>query len=116
MLSWRTGCLAAALALGSAPGVIYAQQPTILLENESVRVTRIEYPAGAQGPSHTHHHPRTIYVVAGGTLELRAADGTATTVTLDTGSIVWRPPETHSVANRGDSTVIVVETEIKKGG
>ncbi|MEW6981877.1 hypothetical protein AAD001_04410 [Colwelliaceae bacterium 6471] len=88
----------------------------ILLDNDTVEVVRLTYPAGAESGMHTHIHPnRVVYFVKGGKLELTPADKTAPVKVLDVpdGKTLYMPSMSHNVKNIGNTEVIIVETEIK---
>jgi len=83
----------------------------VLRDDASWYVTLNEYPPGTTGPKHTHEGRRLVYVLGGGTVVLTGADGSSVEVTLETGQLVERPPETHTVSNSGPTTVRLLETE-----
>lgn len=88
-------------------------QTRVLLENEWVLVVELVYPPGSEAAPHAHAHPRTVYVVEGGSLELTPEGGEPVRVSLASGQALWRPAESHSVRNVGGTTLRVVETEVK---
>lgn len=89
---------------------------TVLRDDANWLVTLNEYPPGTAGPEHTHEGGRLVYVLAGGTVVLTGADGSSVEVPLETGQLVERPPETHTVRNSGTSTVRLLETEARHAG
>jgi quercetin dioxygenase-like cupin family protein len=99
----------ALLGLAAAP----ADQMEIRLENQHVRVLEYHYEPGEASPLHAHEHPRVVYVLDGGELELVAEDGTSTRIRIEPGQTSWRPPENHVVRNVGRTTIRVLETEVK---
>ena len=113
----RTFAFAGFLALSIPIAHVLAAEPlyekNILLDNEQVHVFEVRYqPGGAS--EHTHDYSRVIYVLQGGVLELAKPDGTAKRKVLTLGKVVWRPAETHTVTNVGDSEVRLVEIEVKR--
>jgi mannose-6-phosphate isomerase-like protein (cupin superfamily) len=88
----------------------------VLLDNPTVQVVRLTYPAGSESGMHSHVYPhRVVYVVKGGTLEMVPEDGEAPRQTLEVadGQAVFVPGGTHNVRNVGETEVVIVETEIK---
>ena len=88
----------------------------VLLDNASVEVVRLTYPAGSESGMHTHEYPyRTAYVVQGGKLELVPADGRQPSQVLEVaaGQAMFIPASTHNVRNIGATEIIIIETEIK---
>jgi quercetin dioxygenase-like cupin family protein len=84
----------------------------VALENDRVRAHLLEYPPGARIPEHEHAHPRVVVVLEGGTLEIRDPGGTTATFEVRAGDVVWRPAETHTLANTGATAVRLVEVDI----
>ena len=106
------------MAVLASPGLAYAAQATreVLLDNPTVQVVRLTYPAGSESGMHTHEYPhRVVYVVQGGTLEMVPADRDAPRQTMEIadGQAAFVPGGTHNVRNVGETEVVVVETEIK---
>jgi quercetin dioxygenase-like cupin family protein len=88
----------------------------VILENDSVEVVRLTYPAGTESGMHQHKHPnRVVYVVKGGRLELTPADPHAAPKILAilAGKALFLPATKHNVKNIGVSEIILIETEIK---
>lgn len=89
----------------------------LLLENNKIEVVRVTYPAGTESGFHTHKHPhRVVYVVSGGKLKMIPAENhdKARTLTVKTGDTLFVPANSHNVINVGDTTVVLVETELKQ--
>lgn len=95
-----------------APGV----RRVVRMDNERVLAVENSYDPGAEGPRHTHHWARLVYVLDGGTLELVAEDGGVQRLEAMPGMTVWRPAETHVVRNVGRTVVRTLEVEVKGGG
>lgn len=102
--------LATVVLLSTATAVYRSE---VRLENEHVRVVENLYEPGEASPLHAHEHPRVVYVLDGGELELVAEDGSRTRIRIEAGQTSWRPPETHVVRNVGRTTVRVLEVEVK---
>ncbi|NND45288.1 MAG: cupin domain-containing protein [Xanthomonadales bacterium] len=110
---WASCWLACAAGLPVSGLSADAVQSQVLKEDDHWRVVRSAYPPGAAGSVHTHHWPRVIYVLQGGSVRLTDANGASVEVELETGQLLARGPETHAVANTGDSIVEVLETEAR---
>lgn len=102
------------LALSIPPGL--RGRSEVRLDNEHVVVMENLYEPGDESPLHTHAHPRVVYVLDGGELELVARDGSRVRVELVPGQTLWRPAESHVVRNVGRTSVRVLETEVKSAG
>ena len=88
----------------------------ILLDNDRVLMVRNTFPPGKSSGLHTHVYPqRTVYVVQGGRLQLQPADPAqpARTIEVTTGSALMLPAQSHNIRNVGETTVILIETELK---
>ena len=88
----------------------------VLLDNDRVLMVRNTFPPGEASGLHTHVHPqRTVYVVQGGQLQLQPADPAqpARTIEVTSGSALMLPAQSHNIRNVGESTVILIETELK---
>lgn len=106
-------------ALVAAPG-----SHTVLLENEEVRVLRVEIAPGAAEPVHEHQWPSVMYfqqpqpityvvyeLVDGALVEVERVEAPA----MPPSTTVWAGPEgLHSVENRGSEPFIAVRMEFKK--
>lgn len=84
----------------------------VLLENDKVRVMSVEFAPGQTMPWHSHP-PHTIYVLAGGTLDITEKGKPAAISTIKTGDVIYFPAVTHMGKNTGKSTIKLVVTEIK---
>lgn len=90
-----------------------AEDPRILLENDSVRVREVIMQPGVENPEHTHVYPHVGVFVEGGTLEFHEA-GEVETVSFEKGDAGWREAGvTHRIINRSSTPVHVVEVELK---
>jgi quercetin dioxygenase-like cupin family protein len=111
-------CLPFALLIGNAlaqdlmqvsPGVA-----KIEYEDANIRVVRSHYEPGASSAMHSHP-PRVVIAVQSGTLRLSKPDGSSVTPSVDPQQ---KPlafgPETHAVANIGNTPVETIEIEFKQ--
>ena len=85
-----------------------------LLENDRVRVREVWMEPGVEYAPHTHEYAHVGVIVEGGTLQF-TEKGKAENVTFKPGNVGWREAGvTHSIRNRGKTTVHVVEVELKR--
>jgi len=104
------------LAFLAINAVATEKKREVLIDNEKVELVRLTYPPGTESGMHTHVHPhRTVYFVQGGTLKLvpKGQPHKARTITAKTGDALYLPSMSHNVINVGDTTVILLENEIK---
>jgi len=88
----------------------------VLLDNQTVEIVRLTYPAGSESGMHTHEHPnRAAYFVKGGMVELIPGDDQKPHQVLEVpdGKALFLPATTHNVKNIGDTEIVIIETEIK---
>lgn len=88
----------------------------VLLNNDKVEMVRLTYPPGSESGVHSHPYAhRTLYVVEPGLLELIPADAPENRKVMDLqqGMALFLPGTTHNVRNVGDTTIVLLETEIK---
>lgn len=84
----------------------------LLFENERVRVMEVTFKPGTK--IGLHSHPDHVgYAVTGGTLRLTPEGGKTTDASLDHGSVLYIPAETHAAENVGPTTIKVIVTELK---
>ncbi len=95
----------------SAPG----QAESILhVDNDEVRVTEWRFAPGAATGWHRHEFDYVIVPVIGGEVEMVAADGSRTRVTMEPGRSYHRPAGIeHDVVNGPDGELRFVEVELK---
>jgi quercetin dioxygenase-like cupin family protein len=87
--------------------------PTVLIDNERVRVTRWHFAPGAATGHHTHEHDYVIVPLVDGTLRLLEPDGERHSE-LTTGEPYFRPAGVeHDVVNANQYPFAFVEVEIK---
>jgi len=94
------------------PLVVNSKTIALKLENPRVRVLEATIKPGDK--EKTHSHPAyVIYVIAGGKFRNHAADGTVTDGGFKTGDVIYRDPVTHWAENVGDTTIRLVQVELK---
>ncbi len=116
----RTLCLALAVLALSA-GAASAQDPVqvdakhyaVILENEHVRVLRIEY-----GPGETsimHDHPDAVAIfMTDGAWRMSMPGGVVEDVPPGkTGDVLWTPATKHNPRNTGSARAVVILVELK---
>jgi quercetin dioxygenase-like cupin family protein len=84
----------------------------VILENASVRVLKIDYPAGAK--SVMHQHPDAIVVPLGPSkVQFNMPDGKSQTQELASDSANYMPGATHNPTNIGSTAVNAILVEFK---
>jgi quercetin dioxygenase-like cupin family protein len=84
----------------------------VVLENASVRVLRISYPAGAK--SRMHQHPDSIVIpLAASKVRFTAADGKSEDVEMANESAMYSAATTHSPSNIGTGPIDGILIEFK---
>ncbi len=87
---------------------------TIQLDNEHVRVTRWDFPPGAETGFHRHGWYYVVVPVTDGRLLLEMGDGSTMDAHLTAGLAYSRPAGVeHNVVNAGPAPLSFVETELK---
>ena len=111
-------CVCSLVLLSS--GVAFAQDPVkvdsshykVVFENASVRILKIDYPAGAK--SQMHQHPEAIVVpLADSKVRFTLPDGKTEDSSLANEVAVYMPAGTHSPANVGTGKVDGLLVEFK---
>jgi beta-alanine degradation protein BauB len=101
-------------------GQAFAQDPVkvdsahykVLLDNASVRVLKISYPAGAK--SSMHQHPEAIVVpLADSKVQFTLPDGKTEDSNLANEAAMYMPAGTHNPTNVGTSAVDAILVEFK---
>jgi quercetin dioxygenase-like cupin family protein len=83
-------------------------------ENASMRVYRYELGPGVETARHTHARPYVILVATDADLRMTSPEGASMEHAVKAGDIHWaESPVTHTLANRGSDTAILVEIELK---
>ncbi|MBA3231246.1 MAG: hypothetical protein H0T05_00315 [Acidobacteria bacterium] len=117
--------LSIALLVVFASGAAIAQDPlkvdaahyNLVFENASVRVLKIDYPAGDKSPM--HQHPDAIVIPLGDAkVRFTTPDGKAEDTALASESARYTPAVTHSPANIGTGRIdgLLVEFKSPKAG
>jgi len=108
------------LARSAVVGAAFAQDPVkvdsghykVLLDNASVRVLKISYPAGAK--SSMHQHPEAIVVpLADSKVKFTLPDGKTEDSNLSNEAAMYMPAGTHNPTNVGTSAVDAILVEFK---
>jgi quercetin dioxygenase-like cupin family protein len=88
--------------------------PTVLQDDQAVRITRWDFAPGAVTGWHEHGWPYVVTMLVAGTLRIH--NGTAVTdVELVQGQSYTRPPGIkHDVMNGSPHPIAFVETELKR--
>jgi quercetin dioxygenase-like cupin family protein len=88
-------------------------EATVLIDNESVRVTRWQLPPGTVVGFHRHEFDYVVVPLSTARLELLDADGQASYATLETGVPYFRNAGVeHDVCNPDDLELAFVEIEL----
>lgn len=83
-------------------------------ENAGMRVYRYDLAPGAASASHTHARPYLIVAATGFNLRMTAPGGAAMEHPIQAGDLHWiDTPVTHTLANTGTATGVIVEIELK---
>jgi hypothetical protein len=84
----------------------------VFLEDQHSRTYEIRIAAHAWEPQHTHH-ARVVVCLSGAQLEHVLPDGSVQPSTLKTDEVTWRPGQTHTGHNLGDTDLWVIAIEPK---
>ena len=88
--------------------------PTVLIDNERVRVTEWRFAPGTATGPHRHEHDYVVVPMTTGPLAIIAPDGSETVANLVTGEPYFRSAGvTHDVRNPNRSEFVFVEIETK---
>jgi quercetin dioxygenase-like cupin family protein len=88
-------------------------QPTVLIDNERVRVTRWHFRPGAATGWHRHEHDYVIVPLTGGTLRLVEPDGERDTELAAGDPYMREAGVEHDVVNANAHEFAFVEIELK---
>tara|TARA_B100000686_G_C16297631_1_gene716831 strand:- start:235 stop:525 length:291 start_codon:yes stop_codon:yes gene_type:complete len=87
--------------------------PTVLIDNDRVRVTKWFFAVGAETGWHRHEYDYVVVPLTTGTLRLESADGEVE-AGLEAGSPYFRDKGVeHNVINASSGEFAFIETEIK---
>ena len=117
MKRWTPLLFSAALVV---PAPAFAQDPVkvdgghynVVLDNPSVRVLKVDHPAGGKSPM--HDHPDAIIVaLSAAKVRFTLPDGKSEESSLANDSAMYTPAGKHSPANIGTSAVSALVIEFK---
>lgn len=98
------------------PGDRPAATPTVLVDNDRVRVTEWRFAPGAATGWHRHEMDYVVVPMVTGVLHLETPEGIVE-APLETGKPYFRAAGVeHDVINANAYEFIFIETEIKPGG
>lgn len=93
-----------------------AATPTLLVDNDRVRITEWRFAPGAATGWHRHEMDYVVTPMTTGTLRIESADGVAE-AELAVGRPYYRDAGVeHDVINANDFEFVFIETEIKPDG
>jgi quercetin dioxygenase-like cupin family protein len=99
-------------ALAQDPVKVDSGHYKVVFENASVRVLKIDYPAGAKSPM--HQHPDALVIpLADVKVRFNMADGKSEDVEMASESAVYTPALTHSPVNIGTGRIDGLLIEFK---
>ncbi|MEP2705455.1 MAG: cupin domain-containing protein [Roseibium sp.] len=91
-----------------------AAKSEIMIDDDRVRVTRFDFPPGAETGWHRHSYDYVITAVTDCTMLLEEPNGQVRTVTVPAGTAYRREEGVeHNVINDGDILMSFVEVELK---
>jgi len=102
-------------------GMIYAQDVvkvapdshTVLLENDQVRVLKVDMKPGQKVPMHSHPH-NVAYYLTDGKVKVTLPDGKSQEREVKAGSSIWNEAVTHAAENIGSTEIQEIQIELKK--
>jgi len=120
MKTGMTVTVAAVVAIFAGASAVRAQDPVkvdpahykVILDNPSVRVLRITYPAGSK--SVMHEHPDAmVFMLSGGNMSFATPDGKTEQRESAKDSAMFTPAGTHLPSNPGKTTMDAILVEFK---
>ena len=110
-----------AAAVMFVAGVIYAQDVvkvasdshTVLLENDQVRVLKVDMKPGQKVPMHSHPH-NVAYFLTDGKVKIILPDGKTQERDIKAGTSSWSEATTHAAENIGTTEFQEIQIELKK--
>lgn len=88
--------------------------PTVQIDNAELRVTRWDFPPGAETGWHRHGWAYIVVPVSDGRMMLELPGGETTEAAIKAGSAYERPAGVeHNVINAGETAFSFVEIELK---
>lgn len=107
-----SGLLAGAVATAQDPVKVDAKHYKVELENDKVRVLRINY--GPHEKSVMHHHPASVAVfLTDGQARFTTPDGKTQDAPVKAGSVQWTEAGKHLPENIGDKPFELILIELK---
>ena len=102
-------------------GMIYAQDVakvgadshTVLLENDQVRVLKVDLKPGQKVPMHSHPH-NVAYYLSDAKVRIILPDGKSQERDIKAGTSSWSEATAHAVENIGTTELQEVQIELKK--
>jgi beta-alanine degradation protein BauB len=88
--------------------------PTVLLENDRVRVVEFRLAPSEKTPMHTHPEPYVAYVLGSASVSISFPDGKKIDREMKVGEVLWREPVTHAFENVGSTELHELLISIKK--
>jgi len=116
----RTCTLLALFLLAGTP-LAFAQDPvevagdhySVILENDDVRVLRIQYGPGDR--TAMHYHPDGVAIfVTNSSFRFTMPDGSTVEASGAAGETIWAPGGAHSPENMGSEPAEVILVELKR--
>jgi beta-alanine degradation protein BauB len=99
-------------ALAQDPVKVDPQHYKVIVDNPSVRVLRVSYPAGAK--SVMHSHPDTVFIsLAPSKARFTAPDGKFQDMDIAAESALYIPADTHNSSNIGTTPIDGILVEFK---
>jgi len=105
--------LAVVMARAQDPAKLDPQHYKVLLDNEYVRILDVRHQPSDKSPMHSHPH-HAVYWLTGTTLKFTSVDGKTKMVTTESGQVIWRDAETHTVEITGKTPSHSLDIELKK--
>jgi quercetin dioxygenase-like cupin family protein len=110
----------AALAAGAAvmlraqdAAKVDAKHYSVVLENDQVRVLRVQYGPGEKSVMHSHPDAVAVFL-SDATGKFTFPDGTTKDIRRKAGDVMWNDALTHLPENTGDKPFEVIVVELKK--
>ncbi len=112
LVSTAVALVCSSPAFAQDPLKVDPQHYTLILENASVRVIRVNYPAGSK--SVMHSHPDALFIALGAsTARFTTPDGKFQDVEMANDSGLYTPAGTHLPSNNGKTAIGGILVEFK---
>jgi hypothetical protein len=96
------------------PLKITPQTHKLLFENQFVRVTESNVPAGGTEPKHAHPHSVTVYLADSDSEIKTFPDGKTSRVHRTAGTAAWSEAIVHEIKNVGTTPSHTIRIELKR--